>query len=93
MENAHRHAAATRVDVHAGVHGGVLRVSVHDDGRGLPADTTLEQLSRSGHFGLVGMVERAASVGARIRIGKGTHLRGTEVLLELPLAAPPPETP
>jgi signal transduction histidine kinase len=87
MENAHRHAAPSRVDVHAGVHTGLLRISVYDDGRGLPPGTTLEQLRRAGHFGLVGMVERAASVGARIRIGRGAHPRGTEVRLELPLAA------
>ncbi|MGW5196900.1 sensor histidine kinase [Streptomyces spiralis] len=87
MENAHRHAAPTRVDVEAGVHGDLLRVSVYDDGRGLPPGTTLEQLRRTGHFGLVGMVERAASVGARIRIGRGNHPRGTEVRVELPVAA------
>ncbi|MFE6521354.1 sensor histidine kinase [Streptomyces sp. NPDC057794] len=87
MENAHRHAEPTRVDVRAGVHGDLLRISVHDDGRGLPPGTTLEQLRRAGHFGLVGMVERAASVGARIRIGRGSHPQGTEVRLELPLAA------
>ncbi|MEV5355158.1 histidine kinase [Streptomyces sp. NPDC052693] len=87
MENAHRHAEPTRVEVRAGVHGGLLRISVHDDGRGLPPGTTLEQLRRAGHFGLVGMVERAASVGARIRIGRGGHAQGTEVRLELPLAA------
>ncbi|MDN0195453.1 histidine kinase [Streptomyces sp. S.PNR 29] len=87
MENAHRHAAPTRVDISAGVHGGLLRISVYDDGRGLPPGTTLEQLRRAGHFGLVGMVERAASVGARIRIGRGGHPKGTEVRLELPLAA------
>ncbi|GGX68615.1 sensor histidine kinase [Streptomyces anandii] len=87
MENAHRHAEATRVDVRAGVHGDLLRISVYDDGRGLPPGTTLEQLRRTGHFGLVGMVERAASVGARIRIGRGTHPKGTEVRLELPLGA------
>jgi signal transduction histidine kinase len=33
------------------------------------------------------MVERAASVGARIRIGRGGHDAGTEVRLELPLGA------
>ncbi|MEV0690901.1 ATP-binding protein [Streptomyces sp. NPDC050388] len=94
MENAHRHAAPTRVDVSAGVHGDLLRISVHDDGRGLPPGTDLEQLRREGHFGLVGMVERAASVGARIRIGRGTRPRGTEVRLELPLpATTPPVTP
>ncbi|MFE7166721.1 sensor histidine kinase [Streptomyces sp. NPDC057616] len=87
MENAHRHASPTRVDVSAGVHGDLLRISVYDDGRGLPSGTTLEQLRRAGHFGLVGMVERAASVGARIRIGRGGHPKGTEVRLELPLAA------
>ncbi|MEU0248912.1 ATP-binding protein [Streptomyces sp. NPDC006235] len=87
MENAHRHAGPTRVDVRAGVHGDLLRISVYDDGRGLPPGTTLEQLRRAGHFGLVGMVERAASVGARIRIGRGGHPKGTEVRLELPLAA------
>ncbi|MFF7308707.1 histidine kinase [Streptomyces sp. NPDC008137] len=87
MENAHRHAHPTRVDVSAGVHGDLLRISVHDDGNGLPPGTTLEQLRRTGHFGLVGMVERAASVGARIRIGRGGHSQGTEVRLELPLAA------
>ncbi|MER7477009.1 ATP-binding protein [Streptomyces sp. NPDC126510] len=87
MENAHRHAHPTRVDVSAGVHGDLLRISVYDDGRGLPPGTTLEQLRRAGHFGLVGMVERAASVGARIRIGRGGRSQGTEVRLELPLAA------
>ncbi|MFJ4782851.1 histidine kinase [Streptomyces sp. NPDC088794] len=87
MENAHRHGRPTRVDVSAGVHGESLCVSVYDDGRGFPPDASLEQLRRTGHFGLVGMVERAASVGARIRIGRGDHERGTEVRLELPLAA------
>ncbi|MER6768564.1 histidine kinase [Streptomyces bacillaris] len=98
LENAHRHASPTYLVVLAGVKGDVLRVSVYDDGRGLPAGTTLESLRRAGHFGLVGMVERAASIGARIRIGRGRAERGTEVRVELPLAAltgvpPPPRTP
>ncbi|MFF0220896.1 sensor histidine kinase [Streptomyces sp. NPDC004629] len=93
LENAHRHGAPGRVDVRADVQGGLLRLSVHDDGRGLPPGSTLEQLRRTGHFGLVGMAERAATVGARLRIGRGDHPRGTEVLLELPLAALTPPAP
>jgi signal transduction histidine kinase len=73
------------VDVSAGVVAGLLRISVRDDGRGLPPGTTLDDLRRTGHFGLVGMVERAAGVGARIRIGRGSVARGTEVRLELPV--------
>ncbi|MFI1222563.1 MULTISPECIES: sensor histidine kinase [unclassified Streptomyces] len=87
LENAHRHASPTYLIVLAGVKGEVLRVSVYDDGRGLPVGTTLDTLRRAGHFGLVGMVERAASIGARIRIGRGRAEKGTEVRVELPLAA------
>lgn len=100
MENAHRHAQPTYLVVLAGVKGDVLRITVYDDGKGLPAGTTLDDLRRGGHFGLVGMVERAASIGARIRIGRGKAAKGTEVRMELPLAAfgttttaPPPPGP
>ncbi|MEE1756290.1 sensor histidine kinase [Streptomyces sp. SP18CS02] len=94
MENAHRHARPTYVDVSAGVVGDVLRMSVYDDGTGLPPGTTLDDLRRAGHFGLVGMVERAASIGARIRIGRGRATTGTEVRLELPVRAlAPPADP
>ncbi|MGW2053238.1 sensor histidine kinase [Streptomyces sp. NPDC001840] len=87
MENAQRHARPSFVTVSAGAVGDVLRISVYDDGNGLPPGTTLENLRRAGHFGLVGMVERAASIGARIRIGRGRAAKGTEVRLELPLTA------
>lgn len=89
MENAYRHGGRGRLEVAGGVIGGVLRVSVYDDGQGLPPGTSLEALRRSGHFGLVGMVERAAAIGARIRIGRGQQAKGTEVRLELPLATAP----
>ena len=41
-----------------GVVDGALRISVYDDGRGLPPGTSLDDLRKAGHFGLVGMVER-----------------------------------
>ncbi|WP_416972018.1 sensor histidine kinase [Streptomyces sp. 4F14] len=83
LDNAHRHARASRVEVSAGVHGDVLRVTVHDDGTGLPPGTSLDALRRAGHFGLLGMSERASALGARLRIGRGG--RGTEVSVELQL--------
>ncbi|MEU9347270.1 histidine kinase [Streptomyces sp. NPDC048278] len=82
LENAHRHAHATRVDVRAATTPTHLVVTIHDDGRGLPADTSLEDLRRTGHFGLLGMTERAAAVGARIQLTTG---KGTEVRVEVPL--------
>ncbi|MEU3511240.1 histidine kinase [Streptomyces longwoodensis] len=87
MENAHRHAAATRVDVRAAVREDHLCVTVRDDGRGLPSDDELEQLRRSGHFGLLGMAERAVALGARLHVGRAEHRGGTEVRLDLPLPA------
>ncbi|MFF7235806.1 histidine kinase [Streptomyces collinus] len=93
LENVSRHARATCVELTAGVHGDQLRLTVHDDGDGLPPDTTLERLRHGGHFGLLGMVERAASAGARIRVGRGEHERGTEVRVDLPLRAAAPGAP
>ncbi|MFI5802550.1 sensor histidine kinase [Streptomyces sp. NPDC051561] len=87
MENSHRHARAARVTLELGVSNGMLKLSILDDGLGLPSSLNLEDLRKAGHFGLVGMVERAAGIGARIRIGRGRSHNGTEVRLELPTSA------
>ncbi len=93
LENAHRHAGAGRVRVEVGIAERVLRVAVVDDGRGLPAGLSLDDLRGGGHFGVVGMVERAGAIGARLRIGPGPGGTGTEVCLELPVAALVPHLP
>ncbi|MGW7238996.1 sensor histidine kinase [Streptomyces sp. NPDC054804] len=82
LENAYRHARATRVEVRARTTPTHLVVTIQDDGRGLPPDPTLEDLRRAGHFGLLGMTERAASMGACLRL---TTDEGTEVRVEVPL--------
>ncbi|MFI2126375.1 sensor histidine kinase [Streptomyces sp. NPDC020299] len=93
MENAHRHGAPTHVEVTVDLCDDLLRLTVYDDGSGLPPGTTLDQLRRTGHFGVIGMAERAESVGAGFRIGQGDHSQGTEVRVELPLAALTPVPP
>ncbi|MFE9876327.1 sensor histidine kinase [Streptomyces sp. NPDC005784] len=98
LENAHRHAGASAVTVELDVsaHGFSLRVG--DDGVGLPTAMTPAMLAawtRSGHFGLLGMTERAACVGGLITLDRSPR-GGTEVRLTLPLpsaALPSPPTP
>ncbi|MFJ5776008.1 sensor histidine kinase [Streptomyces sp. NPDC093094] len=91
LDNAGRHARATRVGVRAEARAGVLRVTVRDDGRGLPPGTTLDALRHSGHFGLLGMTERAAFLGGGLRVGPAGDgdAGGTEVCLEVRLEKGP----
>ncbi|MFF4351629.1 sensor histidine kinase [Streptomyces sp. NPDC001530] len=99
LENAHRHADATRVTVELALSKDEFALRVQDDGGGLPPSLTLDtldDLTRTGHFGLLGMTERAASLGGRIALNRSPQ-GGTEVHLTLPLcsaaASPTPHTP
>ncbi|WP_432762266.1 sensor histidine kinase [Streptomyces sp. NBC_00069] len=87
LENARRHAGASRVVVSAAANATDLTLSIEDDGCGLPPDAR----RRRGRFGLLGMTERAASIGARLHIGARPSGPGTLVRLDLPLVALTPE--
>ena len=54
----------------------LLRLRIRDDGDGIPAEI-LNQ-GREGHFGLPGMRERAAQMGAVLNIWSGAGA-GTEI--------------
>ncbi|MFF5260653.1 sensor histidine kinase [Actinomadura viridis] len=81
LENVSRHSGASAVDVRLtlGPAGPVLTVA--DDGHGFSASPDFSELVREGHYGLVGMRERAATVGARLdvdsRPGAGTTIAVT----------------
>jgi signal transduction histidine kinase len=77
---AHAHAAHLRVTLEYGRRALVLCVA--DDGRGLPEPVRRDG-ARSGHWGLVGMRERAARVKARLDICSGPR-QGTAVTLTVP---------
>ncbi|ESQ04639.1 Two-component system sensor histidine kinase [Streptomyces sp. PVA_94-07] len=98
VENAHRHATSPPRTALTTT-GTALRLTVTDHGPGLPAGLTLQSASATGHFGLVGMAERATAIGGALRVGPAGQTAtgpGTEVRIELPLAvletAPPPGT-
>jgi signal transduction histidine kinase len=79
--NALRHSEATKVEVEIEYLPRKLRVVVRDAGRGI--DPQVLQLGKRDHWGLTGMSERAASIGAKVRVwSKRGH--GTEVEVSLP---------
>ncbi|MEV0226867.1 sensor histidine kinase [Streptomyces sp. NPDC050704] len=95
LENTYRHAHASRVEVYLDTHSGgsALHLTVRDDGTGTSVSLDdVQLLAKSGHFGLLGMLERAASMGAGIRLRRGEH-GGTEVGVDIPPAASPSNTP
>jgi signal transduction histidine kinase len=75
LNNIHKHAHATRVDVTLHFEHQGIRLVVQDDGQGFPLAETAE-LARRGSFGLMGIRERAKLFGGTFRIesepGKGT---------------------
>ena len=77
LANAFKHAQASRIDVELSHGDDQLRLRVRDDGAGMDA-AVLAAGGRPGHWGLTGMRERAAQIGAALtlvsRPGAGTEL-------------------
>lgn len=84
MLNACRHAGARHIGIAIEQNAAYLAVSVHDDGRGIDPDV-LDRGGREGHWGLAGMRERAARIGARLDITSGPG-EGTRVEVQVPAA-------
>lgn len=79
LANARRHAQARRVELRLSVAADTVSLSVADDGRGFVPDDVPE-----GHFGLLGMGERARLLGGELRIASAPG-RGTTVEARIPL--------
>lgn len=80
INNAIKHAQAQRILVDLNFDAAAVRLSIRDDGRGF--DVGAEQTD--GHFGLIGMRERAAQIGGKLSISSETGA-GTEVIIEVPI--------
>ncbi|HJZ95098.1 MAG TPA: sensor histidine kinase, partial [Candidatus Solibacter sp.] len=83
VTNALKHAGARRIAVTLHLEARKLFLRIVDDGRGF--DELDAFCSRGGHFGLIGMRERAERMGGELRLsshpGEGTEL---EVTVPLP---------
>lgn len=83
IANTLAHAQAGVIEVHLHLENRALILALEDDGIGFEPD----EQQPFGHFGLVGMRERAHEIGAELTISTFPG-RGTKLSIRLPLRAP-----
>ncbi len=78
LSNVARHAQAKKAEVCLHFADKEVCLIVRDDGRGFTAPQSPAEMAPTGHFGLLGVQERAEAIGARLQIksavGAGTQL-------------------
>ncbi len=87
VTNAVKHAAASLVSVSCRIRADDVSLEVHDDGRGFDRDD--DAPPKAGRFGLLGMRERAARIGAHFEVETRPGA-GTWVILRCPEGSLPP---
>ncbi len=83
VNNAVKHAQAERIVVNLIFDAQRVQLSVRDDGHGF--DNQAAGNGRTGHFGLIGMRERAEQIGGTLSI-HSTEGAGTEVVADVPIS-------
>jgi signal transduction histidine kinase/ligand-binding sensor domain-containing protein len=82
LSNAFQHAGATAIEVEIAYGDRALHVSIRDDGQGINPEV-LDAGGKPGHFGLLGMRERANKLGAHLVLWSKPGA-GTEIELRVP---------
>ena len=82
--NASRHADACQVMLTLDYGREAFTLRIHDDGRGLDQEVAAAG-HRPGHWGLAGMRERAAAIGAHFDLASAAG-KGTDIAVTLPAA-------
>ena len=82
LGNAFRHAAAKDIEAEVSYGNEALQVRIRDNGQGISA-SVLNEGGTPGHFGLIGMRERAKKLGGRLEVWSKTGA-GTEIDLWVP---------
>jgi ligand-binding sensor domain-containing protein/signal transduction histidine kinase len=81
LANAFRHSRASSIELELEYAADELRVLVRDNGIGI--DPQVLRTGRDGHWGMLGMRERAKRIGAKLRV-LSRATAGTEVELRVP---------
>jgi signal transduction histidine kinase len=81
LSNARRHAHARSVRMAAFFGPTTVTVGVGDDGAGFDLPPKLSDLTRDGHFGLMGVTERSQLIGGRLYV-ESARGRGTTIIVQ-----------
>ena len=84
LRNIAKHARAKNISVTLTFDAQHMTATIEDDGVGFVAPDTLTAYARAGHFGLMGMQERAQLFGGNVYVKSGPG-KGTQVVAEVPL--------
>ena len=86
ITNAVKHSVAHSIDLTLDGSGRHILLAIEDDGSGFGSVDPTE--GRTGHYGIIGMRERATQIGATLRIdseaGRGTAIRVTLPIPDMP---------
>lgn len=78
LNNVNKHAQATRADLNISFRAEGITLGVSDNGIGFDVPKSPAEFAPSGHFGLLGLYERAELIGARLEIfslpGQGSRI-------------------
>jgi signal transduction histidine kinase len=88
LNNTLQHAQASRAWVEVRFEAEGLVLNVRDNGQGFDAPNMPDVLARQGHFGLMGIQERALLFGGQLII-HSTRGQGTQVTVRLPYPREP----
>jgi len=83
LKNVEQHSSAGHVEVRLRFEEQGVRLLVADDGAGFEAPSSPDELARDGHYGLLGMRERAVLAGGWLTVASSPG-RGTQVEAYLP---------
>ena len=85
-DNVKNHSGAARARLTVEFSGPQVVIRVEDDGAGFAVPERVTDLAEAGHYGLMGMQERAQLAGARLSVeshaGHGTTIQVTSPVLD-----------
>ena len=87
INNVNQHARASQAWVHVRFEPEHLSLTIQDDGQGFAVPDRPDELARQGHFGLMGIRERALLYGGQLTL-RSAPGEGTEVQVQLPYPNP-----